>query len=271
MDNSIIEKVRKLLTLAQDKGANENEASLAASRAQKLMMKHNISEDAVEIHTTDFGEEGLDANSCTYEPKRFEWDLLDVVAKAYLCKTIRTRTRDTFIGFKKNGERKYGPKDTFRVIGHHTNRAVALSVFKSCQETFRHTMTVRYKEHYLAVIEENKYWVEGRTNTEMKKYLEDRGLLTKKSVWISSYLQGCLAGLRTKLEAEQKSTLTEEDGGFQKYALIKVKHTDLIDEYIEEKIGKVGCSSGRKSSVDPEAFGEGRKDGYANSGQKMIG
>lgn len=50
MEN-IVERIRKLLRLARDKGASENEAATALAMAQKLMLQHDISnvEDEVEV------------------------------------------------------------------------------------------------------------------------------------------------------------------------------------------------------------------------------
>ena len=47
MKNKILEKIKKLLRLA--KSSNPNEASLALSRAQKLMEEHGIGADAPEL------------------------------------------------------------------------------------------------------------------------------------------------------------------------------------------------------------------------------
>jgi len=48
----IIDKVRKLLALARDKGASENEAATALAMAQKLIIEHDIKnvEEAVTVH-----------------------------------------------------------------------------------------------------------------------------------------------------------------------------------------------------------------------------
>jgi hypothetical protein len=47
--NKIIEKIKKLLTLAKDKGATEHEAALATVRAQEFLEKYNLDMIDVEV------------------------------------------------------------------------------------------------------------------------------------------------------------------------------------------------------------------------------
>lgn len=51
-DEKVIDRVRKLLRLARDKGATENEAANALAAAQALMLRHNITtvEEGKEVH-----------------------------------------------------------------------------------------------------------------------------------------------------------------------------------------------------------------------------
>lgn len=49
MDQKILEKIQKLLTLAKNSGATEGEAANAAGRAQILMTKHNIKETMINL------------------------------------------------------------------------------------------------------------------------------------------------------------------------------------------------------------------------------
>ena len=41
---NVVDKIRKLLRLARDQGATENEAAVALGMAQRLMMQHNITD-----------------------------------------------------------------------------------------------------------------------------------------------------------------------------------------------------------------------------------
>lgn len=51
MSSDIINKIKKLLTLATDKGATEDEAATALRMAQGLMLKHQIEQATVTAHS----------------------------------------------------------------------------------------------------------------------------------------------------------------------------------------------------------------------------
>lgn len=76
-----LDKVRKLLALAGSE--NENEAALAAARAQAIMDKHQISQASLDVQEDGgaIGEETLDATRATWRGR-----LAVVVAKANGCK-----------------------------------------------------------------------------------------------------------------------------------------------------------------------------------------
>ena len=52
MDNKLIEKIQKLISLADS--PNENEAKAAMAKAQELMLKHNIDMRSVESHDSEY-------------------------------------------------------------------------------------------------------------------------------------------------------------------------------------------------------------------------
>ena len=52
MNNKIIEKIQKLLSLSGSE--NVNEAELAMSKAQELMTKHNIDMQTVDNHDSEY-------------------------------------------------------------------------------------------------------------------------------------------------------------------------------------------------------------------------
>lgn len=58
--SDIIEKIRKLLAVAGDKGASLSEASTAAALAQKLMTRHAINEEMLADRSESFGEAAID-------------------------------------------------------------------------------------------------------------------------------------------------------------------------------------------------------------------
>jgi|APSaa5957512535_1039671.scaffolds.fasta_scaffold00685_8 hypothetical protein len=63
---SIIEKIKKLLSMANTKHYNEHEAAVAASQAQRLLDKHNLS--SADIAVEEINEKPLETNQRTPYP-----------------------------------------------------------------------------------------------------------------------------------------------------------------------------------------------------------
>lgn len=81
---TIVDRIRKLLRLARDKGASEHEAASAMAMAQKLMMQHNI-EQVEEQHEEpairgEWHQRDID--------KKWQLLLVQAVAKLYSCRVV---------------------------------------------------------------------------------------------------------------------------------------------------------------------------------------
>jgi len=84
----ILDKVRKLLRLARDKGASEAEAATALAMAQKLMLEHNIKdvEEEREIHAI-FGTWFKTGRSI----QKWEEFTASAIAKLFNCRAVVIR------------------------------------------------------------------------------------------------------------------------------------------------------------------------------------
>ena len=86
-DNNIIEKIRKLLALAE-RGGTEAEAAAAMEKVQALLTKHNLDIDSVRKP---------EESSFTREFQEFEWNaswirpIAGAVAKLYFCSMYYTQ------------------------------------------------------------------------------------------------------------------------------------------------------------------------------------
>lgn len=102
----ILEKIKKLLTLAADK-ANENEAISAALKAQELMAKYNI-----ELADIQDGAKAEAITTETYTPKanqhyvrKWRYTLSQIIAKNFCCKTYSiNRDAIAFYGYEKDAK-----------------------------------------------------------------------------------------------------------------------------------------------------------------------
>jgi hypothetical protein len=99
-NGNVVEKIRKLLRLARNKGATEAEAATAMGMAQKLMLQHNIDnvEEAVEQIAVrgDWHDAEID--------KKWQQILMSAVAKLYNCRAVMmVHTRKVqFVGKPSN-------------------------------------------------------------------------------------------------------------------------------------------------------------------------
>ena len=105
---SVLKRIQKLLQMSIENGASENEAMLAADKAQKLLQEHNLSisdlkdEDQVEP---------MDSEDVEVDRDLWKGYIRNATAKLYFCKTYTTMKLDkhyrrvkviTFVGRKSN-------------------------------------------------------------------------------------------------------------------------------------------------------------------------
>jgi len=111
MNNKIIEKVKKLFALANN-NPSEEEAILAALKAQELMAKHNITNSDIEDELTKGDEKIFTAQYETGAGLKWKFPLATVIAKNFRCKTF-----------------SYGAR-TIAFYGHETDAKIAKEVFE---------------------------------------------------------------------------------------------------------------------------------------------
>ena len=99
-NGNIVERIRKLLRLARNKGATEGEAANALAMAQRLMLKHNI--DNVEEKVEEVAVRG-DWHKFDVD-KKWQQCLVSAVAKLFNCRSLQSGTGNgvQFIGKPSN-------------------------------------------------------------------------------------------------------------------------------------------------------------------------
>lgn len=85
----VIERIKKLLALAEDEGATEAEATAAALMAQRLIAQNDV--EQWELHAA--AEEPIEACYTAPARSRWRWRLADVVAPAFRCRYSGARER----------------------------------------------------------------------------------------------------------------------------------------------------------------------------------
>ncbi|MCK4501377.1 DUF2786 domain-containing protein [Candidatus Babeliales bacterium] len=128
MNKSMIEKVKKLLALANSD--NENEAQLASKKAQELLLKHNISLATVESHKPEFVRENLELPKRQAVEAKFIHSLL---IEFYFVQVVHSSRTNKLIYF-----------------GTEENIKVAMFVKSFLENAFKDLYRVEAKRQYWA-------------------------------------------------------------------------------------------------------------------------
>lgn len=248
--DSIIIKIRKLLAVANDKGASEHEAETAALMATQLMEKYNISRKEVDIEVSDIGQTQIWAYIKRVEGQKWEWALLQTLAKHNFCKVVGNNNSRGIL---------------LTLMGEEDNRKMVEETFYMLRWKFRDLLKIRYADYKKGIRSVlmkkltpefiDRHWAE----------IVKEGLVSSESVWTRSYLSGCVAGLAKRLHDENKPEDTQE------YGLVLKKHESAIEKYIENQIGEVREKKSRKEIIDEEAYIKGVIDGKQKDNKQLNG
>lgn len=149
---TVVEKVRKMLALAHDKGATENESQSAMLMAQRLMAKHNITVSDVDVE--DDEKEVVHEN--VTEIQRTIWwkkSLASVIGGNFRCITYTQR---------------YGNgKSSIVFLGLKEDVEIAKEVFAFAIDSIQH-----YANKYVRKISNEGYSTSGVRNDFMRGYIQ---------------------------------------------------------------------------------------------------
>lgn len=116
MNEKVIEKIRKLLEMTEENGCSENEAMVAALKAQKLMAEYDI--DLIDVKsdsksmTEEIGEERVDTTLKGNFSTKWKIQLASIIAANFRCKVYTCGT------------------NTIVFYGHRSDAKIAGDVFK---------------------------------------------------------------------------------------------------------------------------------------------
>ena len=105
---SVLKRIQKLLQMSTENGASENEAMLAADKAQKLLQEHNLSIADIK---DDSQVEPMESEDVEVDRDLWKGYIRNATAKLYFCSTYFTTKLDThykrvkvvtFVGRKSN-------------------------------------------------------------------------------------------------------------------------------------------------------------------------
>jgi len=298
--DKLIEKVQKLLTLARNDGASEAEADTALQMANKLLLIHNLTMADVDTEEEDgdglLRKDGVVTIGDNGEEGKWEGTLMAVLCEYNLCGCVINSI-------------KGNKQSTMTIVGSKENIEVVLYLFHAGRDLYRALSKTRHSEYRKAVL--FQWTSKGYTEKDLYKMETEEGsrMLLRRSVWIRSYLKGCVAGLFNKLERQRRQIIEEEQReleakieqeridailiaeaeggssedvpdqtalGMGKMELmvldIKEKIENKLDESFDETEEDVEVKQSKKWSVDPEseAFTLGITDAHRSQITRAI-
>lgn len=142
--SKILERIKKLMALADDRGDTEAEAMAAALAAQKLIAEYDVED--WEIHAKD--AEPVVKERAEATPRKWRWKLADVIGPAFRCRSYNSSRWD-----KKTG--RYRQHMVF--VGYKTDARAAALTFNTLYRignrlANRYTRGCRYNTYYSYVL-----------------------------------------------------------------------------------------------------------------------
>jgi hypothetical protein len=130
---SILNRIQKLLKMSTENGASENEAMLAADKAQKLLQEHNLSIADIK---DDSQAEPMDSEDVEVDRDLWKGYIRNATAKLYFCKTYTTMKLDTH----------YKRVKVITFVGRKSNRMVATEMCKYFINTVNRLADEEFRE-----------------------------------------------------------------------------------------------------------------------------
>lgn len=234
VDNSILARIKKLLDLSNS--SNENEAALAAAKAQELMFKHNL--EISQVENIDLrpdekvDEHNFDLDAGVSKVANWRSWLFSNVAKTSLCKAYFHRS---YRGYGKQSK-VYG-----RIIGRKSDVEVAQYTY-----TWLTNELERLSREYMA----NQIYWDQYDSRKMRRS------------WLEGAAMGVIAQLNEQFNARKRETEAST-------ALVVVRDREIQD-WMENNGLQLRHSSSSVSQQDRNAYSAGFKTGSTMSVRKGV-
>lgn len=231
--NELKEKIQRLLALSSN-NPNQNEAEVAAQKAQELLQKYNIDLAEVLIHKGVKAEdiEILEARASYSDYTKTRWKeyLATVIGKGYMTEVLGDNTNVWFIGRAADTE-------------------ISAYVFTHLQHRLAELVKIEYKKFA-------RQFKEDHDGSTLRAWhgIQYQAVRLR---WINSWLDGAVAGIRQKLYEQSRqyeaSTTTA----------LALRPKDAIDQYLSSKYPKMTSGRNRRSDIrnDHNAFQSGYSTG----------
>lgn len=176
----------------------------------------------------------MERNWVNGERQLWSLSLLNIIGRSNNCKVILSEVY-------KDGEFV----KVYKTIGFEMDREATKLMFDITIKMIRELYKRRYQEYKTDVLANNG------------KY--DEMTLISYKRFLTSYIDGFLAGLSLKLTADKKEVLKLEGG--ESYSLVVVEKDKMVDAHIKKEFGPLGSVGSKKREINYGAFGSGASDG----------
>lgn len=257
--NNLIEKIRKIIAKA-DSTDSQEEANAFMTKAQQLLLKHNLQMSDVEYDNTKIkgAYESVEFGNVKEEGK-WETLLMSVICEFNMCHSLIHKYKNV-------------KKGTMSVIGESHNIETTLYMYETAREVFRRLSKQAYNELRKQTL--NAWPGFSELELQKSKYLPYR------MPFIRSYLKGCASGLYRKMEEMREEVLndaTNSDNDSQddqintnQYDLMVVNNNEAIEKFIQDKFGDVKSANTNFRAGSRHAFKQGFEQGKSYNLAKQV-
>lgn len=239
-EDKIIEKIQKLLNLR--KSANENEAALAAIKAQELLIKHNIDIASVENFKPEDDEPVQHIYHQVFNHNQILWkiDLATAIANANLCRILLSGNRLIWIGKK-------------------TNTDIALYLY----ETLERDLIRISEEHWNQLLLLRKMEIDNNVVLFTDRYLRT----VHGKTWKNSFLLGAANTISKRL----LDNLNVIRDTIDRANALVVVNDKALETYVAKTWPRLGKGKSRDSNIYGAAYKTGQKAGEKVNFSKGVG
>ena len=242
-NNSIVEKIKKLLAIANDTAASDNEVSNAMKLVNDLLLKHNLTLGNIDTSNDESKIKNLFKSEKivfgeVVEESNWEVALITTLCEYNLCKPIIHTTTGL-----KGGH--------ITILGNPLNIECVNYMFQVARKLYRQLSKARYNELRKEVLIQYRAFNQSENDALRAKDLPYR------MPWIRNYLKGCVSGLYIKLE-QQKRALSSDT-----QALIVVNN-EALELFATQSFDDLRDRHFNKSATDDSAFNLGKQDALEN-------
>lgn len=237
-ETKILDRIAKLLEMATHEGSDPNEAALAASMAQELMVKHAVEEADLASHGGPGGSlaepvESVPMNGGERGKRvpRWEASLAHVMCRSFFCRTYTVPGSDIY------------------VVGRKSDREVFMATFNYIRGELKRMATVafiKYEREFMAGLNPGEFFG--------YKPQPEHG-----KTWKNGFYLGACTTIRDRMADAVKKLKEADLSGTT--AIVLVNRQEAVEKYIKSNLKL--RSGARTSFRSRDGFEEGKKAGHA--------